>query len=981
MTFKTKNHKETAMKNKFISRIAAGLACLFVSSVILPIAACVHDDGDTPEEGAYNITVSSLGGKGLGDVTVNIFKGNDLVASRQTNTDGSAAFADLEKDNYTVSFGNLPTGYYTTGEYKLTPNEAEFNFGVGSQVIVGEEVPANKIYQVGDVIYDFSIKTTNVGANGEAVDGPTVSLSNYLNTGDKTFVILNFWNSTCGWCEREFPIMQTVYERFIDDSAIIALDPPKATAGRDPVDNETHVASWKANYNLTFDMALDVDNKISDHFTIPGYPVSVFIDRYGVICHIEVGAITSELDWQHEFEYYTSENYSQSFVADSDGPSEGFIPDMPADFGKVMPSTSEINNVLSPNLNVLYEAYGNESIWPWEIDGDCIVPSNRMENNRYHKYTFAIMTASLNLNTNQVLTFDYRCDSHSSDIFQVAVVKDEGLGKTVLTDSGIQSEFTTAKVYVALEPGRYQIVFSYMKDYNNDDGKDCVFVKNLRLLDGYTDDTPLTVSYYATRNYDAMSLSYTTTEEVYLAEDGYYHLKNRVNSDGTHPYLLADFHSITPYDRYNTLYNNYVSDNNAVFNGVDYNRQISMYSTLASNSQTGLTPVTEELKEILDALARHQLKQYYEEDAWIGFCSFEITYGNAKSMENPIAGLAPFSAYEAVEYDGTEATVNKLYYDRFIRPSGKLYKFIPKTSGVYEFRSVITLEQASDPSNPLSAEASLYDEACLAETGNHNTSRPVRECGQDFFRREGGEYNFYIYHYLEAGKTYYLCVSPSQIDQVGVTIPFTITRLGDEYKTLNIAAAGFYIAPEDSGKIYLPLYCNPVLENDGYWYTDKGEEIYADFTKISRMFENYSVETMLKGYFYNEVRVVVDGNGEPVLDSQGNYQLRNYFIYSATPLTENPLDAKPGAPKRTRSFGFAKKYEDSSLDFDDTAAWLYYYENKMDTDPNSLTYGMVKVDDELRELICRFYFSNTEKWDDNEWLKACYFVETISANS
>ena len=68
-------------------------------------------------------------------------------------------------------------------------------------------------YQVGDIMRDFKFTTT---------EGKEFQLSEVLK--EKKAVLINFWYSTCGPCVNEFPYMQSAYEKYQDDIAVIALN-------------------------------------------------------------------------------------------------------------------------------------------------------------------------------------------------------------------------------------------------------------------------------------------------------------------------------------------------------------------------------------------------------------------------------------------------------------------------------------------------------------------------------------------------------------------------------------------------------------------------------------------------------------------------------------------------------------------------------------------------------------------------------------
>lgn len=55
---------------------------------------------------------------------------------------------------------------------------------------------------------------------------------------------------------------------------------------------------------------------IPDAFGVDGYPTTVIIDRYGVICMVESGGRPYTWYWEMLFEHFTASNYEQRILYD-----------------------------------------------------------------------------------------------------------------------------------------------------------------------------------------------------------------------------------------------------------------------------------------------------------------------------------------------------------------------------------------------------------------------------------------------------------------------------------------------------------------------------------------------------------------------------------------------------------------------------------------------------------------------------------------
>ena len=123
--------------------------------------------------------------------------------------------------------------------------------------IVGKESP------------DFSVPLT---------DGTTVTLSDLLK--DHDVVVLNLFATWCGPCEREFPEMQKVYEKYGDKAAFISVSTSE-------LDSMEDISKYKESHGITFPMGFTTDGL--EFFIAPSYPTTYVIDRNRVIGFCQTG--------------------------------------------------------------------------------------------------------------------------------------------------------------------------------------------------------------------------------------------------------------------------------------------------------------------------------------------------------------------------------------------------------------------------------------------------------------------------------------------------------------------------------------------------------------------------------------------------------------------------------------------------------------------------------------------------------------------
>ena len=127
----------------------------------------------------------------------------------------------------------------------------------------------------GDPAPDFSL---------EVLDGEeTITLSQF--TGQP--VLLNFWASWCVPCRTELPDLQRAYEANRD--ARLVLLGINLTSQ----DSVAEARAFVRELGLTFPILLDETGEVTDgSYRVLGLPMSVFVNRAGLIQRIQVGAMT-----------------------------------------------------------------------------------------------------------------------------------------------------------------------------------------------------------------------------------------------------------------------------------------------------------------------------------------------------------------------------------------------------------------------------------------------------------------------------------------------------------------------------------------------------------------------------------------------------------------------------------------------------------------------------------------------------------------
>ncbi len=933
---------------------------LLAAIMVFSMAACQQAPASDPQETVavqdsanYTVALKSAGGMALAEAEVYVYQADnmsDIVGYGKTDAEGKLTVSLPAGGEYAIQVAGLPKGYQIADSYSFNGTHADIT--VTSSLVMDGNLGTAKL-GLGDVMYDFSVTIAG---------GETVQLSEMLK--EKDMVLLNFWYSTCGPCDSEFPYMQKAYDRYQDKVGIIALD---------PLEDAAAVATYQGLKGLTFPMAA-APAAWSQTFSVSGYPTSIVVDRYGVICLVETGALTSQTPFTSMFEYFSGDDYVQKLC--TGGVADVIVPVKPT---TTMPSHEEIAAVISNgDIPVTYLNAGESDLeynWAFvlgEKDGEpCIMSTNKEVENAY-----SIIRMEAELKAGQALGLDYIVSTENgADVLHV-IVNEEPVNNI----SGWDETPRWQSVYpcVAPEDGTYEISLCYIKDDADNAGDDTVYIKNVRIIDAAEVDTPTYLRRQAATSEDGFTYQYA---EIFFNEkDGYYHV-----GSANGPLLLANLMKTSQFTEEDYIWG-LVYENGLTVEGVDYTDDIQEFCSYASNSNLeGFCPVTKELHTLLGYVDTVYGFDDADNMEWMKACVYYQAYGsNGQQMEDPIKGLATFSAYTATL--GKNVSTNYFTYNRVIMPRGMLAEFVPSRSGVYRITSRCDTIQAPN--------GWIFDE-------NHNELY-VYEPDERLYS-EAGEIS--MVYYMKAGTAYYIDIAfwdPSEFGTIYYDIEYVASslqhfrRCSQNYFTYDSDATG-------SAMYYLiPGGIDVVLGEDGIYYHDlgdgkRGSKIYADFTGIFGLFDAPVATTQA----YDENGKLLYKDGEPVMITglidkyafdfsrdENDQEILNYMALNDNDpdKTREYLKKQWGTDYDTYAELYrveevlAGKYHGTGSDLTEE---MRGYVKKMITSGGQEIRGCVVVDERLAEilqlLMDKYTFTNNGLPVENAWIKLCYYYDYLGA--
>ena len=887
------------------------------------------DSDDNGTGGNYTVSVKTFGGMPMSGVDVYVYTDSSLSEmkdARKTDDNGLVSFTLPAGKDYAVTLENVPKGYDKKASYSFSGNTA--NIILKSSLITGEDLSTMSM-KLGDVMPDFTVTTP---------DGEKVTLSKMLE--EKDMVLINFWYTTCSWCVTEFPYMEQAYQQYKDKVGIVAVNPLG--------ESDAAIKAFPSNYSLDLSFPLAAcPTSWAASFGITGYPTSVIVDRYGVVTLIESGAITSLNPFTSLFETMTADDYQQKLYGSVGelivNPKPTYEMDTPENIAAILNKG---------DIQVSYHAEEDENskeyAWPFiettKNGVKCLKASNQGIDS-----SFGVIYADVTLKKGQALGLDYLMSSENgSDTFVIIVD-----GEDIFSISGYNDKEKWESCYplVADKDGTYQVAMFYLKDESTAMGDDTVYIKNVRVVDSSKINTPTYLPRPAAKPVDSLNYEYVTL--VFNDADGYYHVGSKNG-----PLLLADLMGYTEFTKDTTVWE-MAYDGKIVVGGKNYQEALTQYCNYASNSKGGLCTVNKELMELLQMVDKAVGFDDADDKEWLKICKYYEAYGsNGKQLEDPIKGLATFSAFTAKE--GKKVSSNYFYYDQILMPRGKLAKFVPSKSGVYRITSRSESAQGVD--------GWLFDK-------NHNQLLAYEHVERMY---EGDEVS--MVYYMKKGEAYYIDIAFWDVYEVG-TIYYDIEYIAAEWDYFRLCSPGYFTYDSDaSGNDMYHLIAggiDVVLGSDGIYYEDlgngkKGSKIYADFVGITPIFDK-PLQTMIKMNAFDFSKTEDDLFIINALQLNGNdkektkqYLKEQWGETYETTYEEYKVDEV-----------FAGKYHGAGKDY---TAKIKEYEKKIIKSGAKELQGCVVMTKELAEILQMLMGKYTFEDVDNSWLKVCYYYDHLGPN-
>lgn len=169
---------------------------------------------------------------------------------------------------------------------KLAKVSEELNKDMEEKTLAGQECP------------DFEVTTT---------DGQTLKMSEILKEKEALCIVL--FATWCKPCEKEFPGMDKVYQKYQDKLGMIGLDV-------DFLDEEEDVKKYAESHKFTFPIArADDKNPVVAFAKATNYPTTLIVDRNGKVGLHRIGGIPDAETFEKLVTPFLGDDYQERTLA------------------------------------------------------------------------------------------------------------------------------------------------------------------------------------------------------------------------------------------------------------------------------------------------------------------------------------------------------------------------------------------------------------------------------------------------------------------------------------------------------------------------------------------------------------------------------------------------------------------------------------------------------------------------------------------
>lgn len=267
------SNRAMGMENEPLPEIVAEAAAT-ESVTDEEVSGTIDEESGTESTAGINVRILCVdeNGNPVDGAIVQICSG-DMCQTRKSNSEGIAEFTG-DQGIYTVEGLRAPAGYKLESRDEITVSrsgDVEIGFIRDESDDVEADERVDKSVN-GTVTGEYpALEFSTVDYQGNAVDSSIL--------GDARVTMINYWEDWCGWCLKEMPGMEKMFEKYRDEGLqIIGIYTPE-DKGYDYPSDYNEVKKILDEYGIQYTIVEYCD--AFEVYDAGSRPVSFFVDSEG----------------------------------------------------------------------------------------------------------------------------------------------------------------------------------------------------------------------------------------------------------------------------------------------------------------------------------------------------------------------------------------------------------------------------------------------------------------------------------------------------------------------------------------------------------------------------------------------------------------------------------------------------------------------------------------------------------------------------
>ena len=307
---------------------------------------------------------------------------------------------------------------------------------------------------------------------------------------EKKMILIHFFQTSGRTSKLCLPGLETSYQKWKDQAEVIGIS-------CDNMDTADYLNEFAEENSISFPLVAGDKTTLPDLLELTSVPTTAVIDRFGAVAMMLTDVITDPAAYDRVFDYFCSEQYTESERITSLPPVRVSIKG---------PSDDELTSLLTTDERIRVSAVKGSYVCPFVQNEEGGVLSS----NRGIDDSFSALAAHVITSKESVFSFRYHVSSER--LYDALIVVLDGIEIRVLSgDTGWCEDA------MKLTAGEHEISFLYLKDEEETQGMDTAMLADFALLEGKEAEKALkSLPSYPISSQTVMILTDPNAQEVWV---------------------------------------------------------------------------------------------------------------------------------------------------------------------------------------------------------------------------------------------------------------------------------------------------------------------------------------------------------------------------------------------------------------------------------------------------------------------------------